>query len=184
MRRQFTPRPAFMVLASSATARRWLQAAALLAVAPPALAQQDAPSPLLRSALSGEQVSSYASGLLMVFAFLVVLVWVARWLQNRGTLGRGGLRVTASAALGGKERLVVVDVEGERLLVGVTPGGISLLKTLAAEDAPAQSPSPAAGAGGGWLERTLGVQPTRGKQASQGQQAAGGKQAFQDTERS
>ena len=42
-----------------------------------------------------------------------------------------GLKLVASIAVGAKERVVVLEVNGEQMLLGVTAGGISKLDTLA-----------------------------------------------------
>lgn len=109
-------------------------------------------STLARGAMNGERAADYATGLLLVFALLGALAWGARWMQNRNAFGRGGLRVLSSIGLGGKERLMVVDVDGERLLIGVAPGGVSLIRALESDvsDAP-EAPQRERS----WLARTL-----------------------------
>jgi flagellar protein FliO/FliZ len=73
------------------------------------------------------------------FAVLVVLGLVAglAWLVRRGAFGalRGGTRaitVETAVPLGERRSLVVVAVEGRRLLLGLTPGQISLVTELSA----------------------------------------------------
>ena len=51
-----------------------------------------------------------------------------------------GLKVVASINVGAKERVVVVDVNGQQLLLGITAGGISTLHQLP-EPLP-QAPAP------------------------------------------
>jgi len=51
--------------------------------------------------------------------------------------------VIAGVSLGSKERAVVVDINGKQLLLGVTPGAVSLLHTLETplpENTPARFP--------------------------------------------
>jgi len=92
----------------------------------------------------GRQAPSSAAGLLSgLFALLLVLglilglAWLLRRLPGGGLRQAEGLRVVASAQLGVKERAVVLDVNGEQLLLGVSPGGVSLLHAL-----PAPLPEP------------------------------------------
>jgi len=108
---------------------------------------------LAKGTLSAEQASGYATGLLLVFVVLGLLFVAARWLQSRGGQGRGGLRVQACLGLGGKERLMVVNAEGERLLIGVAPGGVQLIRVLETEAGDAE-PFQAVDKGS-WLSRTL-----------------------------
>jgi flagellar protein FliO/FliZ len=51
-----------------------------------------------------------------------------------------GLKLVASLNVGAKERVVVVEVNGQQLLLGVTGGGISTLHTLP-EPLPALAPA-------------------------------------------
>ena len=84
-----------------------------------------------------------SSLLAVVFALAIVLglAWIAlkglrRW-QDRFQAGAddGGppMRFLRAMPLGQNERLALVEVRGERLLVGVTTGGISLLKSWPSE---------------------------------------------------
>jgi len=66
----------------------------------------------------------------LVIGLIFMLAWIARRLPGTGLRPGDGLRVIAGVSLGSKERAVVVDINGEQLLLGVTPGAISLLHTL------------------------------------------------------
>ena len=70
-------------------------------------------------------------------AVLIVLGLVAAmaWLLRRGSLGaltgRGGaINVETAVALGERRSLVIVSVEGRRLLLGLTPTTMSLVTEL------------------------------------------------------
>ena len=70
-------------------------------------------------------------------AVLIVLGLVAAlaWLLRRGSLGaltgRGGaIAVETAVALGERRSLVIVAVEGRRLLLGLTPTTMSLVTEL------------------------------------------------------
>lgn len=85
-----------------------------------------------------QPTASPASPLIQVSGALlgiIFLILIAAWLVKRvGFAGRGaatrGLKVTAGATLGPRERVVIVDVEDARLVLGVAAGQISLLHTL------------------------------------------------------
>jgi flagellar protein FliO/FliZ len=75
-------------------------------------------------------------------AVLIVLglVTALAWLLRRGSLGaltgRGGaINVETAVALGERRSLVIVSVEGRRLLLGLTPTTMQLVTEL-------QAPSP------------------------------------------
>ena len=76
-------------------------------------------------------------GFQSLFAVLVVLGLVAAlaWLLRRGAFGplRGGTRtvtVETAVPLGERRSLVIVAVEGRRLLLGMTPAQISMVTEL------------------------------------------------------
>nr|WP_228736161.1 flagellar biosynthetic protein FliO [Xanthomonas euvesicatoria] len=68
--------------------------------------------------------------LLLVLALIVGLGWLLKRMPGSGFRSTEGLRVVTSLAVGAKERVVVVEVNGQQLLLGVTTGGISTLHTL------------------------------------------------------
>ncbi len=66
---------------------------------------------------------------------IIALILAAAWLVKRlgfapKRTGVNGLKISASASLGARERVVVVDVEDARLVLGVTAGQINLLHKL------------------------------------------------------
>lgn len=69
--------------------------------------------------------------LVVVFALLLAFLWVVR----HGQLGiarrrPGTIAVETAVPLGERRSLVVVAVEGRRLLLGVAPGQVSLVTEL------------------------------------------------------
>lgn len=75
------------------------------------------------------------SALIIVFGLLGVLAWLAR----RGSLPGGfvrrpatAMRVESALPLGDRRSLVVVQVEGRRLVIGMSPASVSLIAELAA----------------------------------------------------
>lgn len=92
--------------------------------------------------------------LLLILGVILALGWMARKLVHRRLQSGRGLQIEGGLALGTRERLVVVQVNGERLLLGVTPGGISLLHRLdqPLQESPSATPA-AAGEGSAFAER-------------------------------
>jgi len=78
--------------------------------------------------------------LLAVLALIVGLGWVLKRMPGSGFKPADGLRMVASLNVGAKERIVVVEVNGQQLLLGVTAGGINTLHQLAE---PLPTPEPA-----------------------------------------
>ncbi|WP_369350122.1 flagellar biosynthetic protein FliO [Stenotrophomonas sp. JAG2] len=78
--------------------------------------------------------------LLGVLALIVGLGWLLKRMPGSGFRPAEGLRVVASLTVGAKERVVVVEVNGTQLLLGVTAGGINTLHQL---PEPLPTPPPA-----------------------------------------
>lgn len=74
--------------------------------------------------------------LIAVTAAMLAMLW---WLRRgRALSGNGPLKVIQAVAVGARERVVVLDAQGRRLLLGVTSNRIELLAELRAPDAPAK----------------------------------------------
>lgn len=98
------------------------------------------------SAVPGSPLLQVSGALFGIIAFILIAAWLAKRFGLAGkTAAARGLKVSASASLGPRERVVIVDVEDARLVLGVTASNINLLHTLppapAAEDAPAENPA-------------------------------------------
>jgi flagellar protein FliO/FliZ len=90
------------------------------------------------SPLPGSDVASAFRSLLAVFVVLG-LVALCAWLVRRGALGALGkkspsaVRVETAVPLGERRSLMVVAVEGRRLLLGLTPQQVTLVTELSGE---------------------------------------------------
>jgi flagellar biosynthetic protein FliO len=74
------------------------------------------------------------AGIVFVLGLLLVLAWMARQGKLRLPAGRSraAVVVEAAVALGERRSLVIVTVEGRRLLLGLTPAQVSLVTELGA----------------------------------------------------
>lgn len=88
----------------------------------------------------GGSILSLAVPLLAV-AFALVALW---WILRRGS-GRNGamgpVRIVQVLAVGPRERVVIVDHDSRRFMLGVTPSAISMLADLDGKDAAKNPPS-------------------------------------------
>jgi flagellar protein FliO/FliZ len=84
-------------------------------------------------------VLSVLLGLLAVLAIIAVLAWALRHLFRVGVGAEGLVRVLGSTSLGARERVVLLQVGGEQVLVGVAPGRVQTLHVL---DEPVTLPAP------------------------------------------
>lgn len=89
---------------------------------------------IVTTAVSGNPADAGIDDLLQViFSFsaviglLMFMLWgIKRWQPNLAS-NRGGLSVKAALSLGGRDRLVVVQAGEREILLGVSPGNITLL---------------------------------------------------------
>ncbi|MDX9786415.1 MAG: flagellar biosynthetic protein FliO [Desulfobacterales bacterium] len=73
--------------------------------------------------------------LCVVLGVLITVLWLLRRLHDRGLSGQPGLiQVVASSYVGPKERISLVDVLGEKFLIGVTSQEINLLAKISDKD--------------------------------------------------
>ena len=77
--------------------------------------------------------------LLLVLGLIIGLGWLLKRLPGSGFRPAEGMKLVASLNVGARERLVVVEVNGQQLLLGVTAGGINTLHVLP-EPLPATPP--------------------------------------------
>lgn len=85
-----------------------------------------------------------ALGIVLGLAY-VLLRLLRRWqdrVHGAAEEGEKPIRFLRTLPLGQSERVVLIEVRDEVMLVGVTPGGISLLKAWPADAAPATPPQP------------------------------------------
>jgi flagellar protein FliO/FliZ len=89
-----------------------------------------AATPMATSNIGGQLVQLLL-GLLLVVGLIFLLAWVMRRVQQVGPRGGQVIKLVASQALGPRERLLLVQVGGEQVLLGITPGRITTLHVLA-----------------------------------------------------
>lgn len=68
--------------------------------------------------------------LLLVLGMFIAFAWLMRRFNGYQSTAKGGLCVVTGLNLGTREKLVVVQVGEEQLLLGVTPGKIEKLHRL------------------------------------------------------
>ncbi|NEV60500.1 flagellar biosynthetic protein FliO [Thiorhodococcus minor] len=87
------------------------------------------------SGQSGQLAAGYLAQLLGGLVLVIVLIILFAWMLRRmpGLQGQGPslIQVLAVRNLGARERLMLIQVGEEQVLIGVTPSGIQRLHTLA-----------------------------------------------------
>lgn len=65
-----------------------------------------------------------------VLAVLAGCAWLAQRLRNGGSFKTGLIEVVSGISLGGREKVVLLRVGGEQVLVGISPAGMRALHVL------------------------------------------------------
>lgn len=78
----------------------------------------------------GGQLVQLLLGLLLVIGLIFLLAWLMRRVQQIVPRGGQVIKVLATQALGPRDRLVLVQVGEEQILLGLTPGRITPLHVL------------------------------------------------------
>jgi flagellar protein FliO/FliZ len=86
-------------------------------------------APIASSGMGG-QVLQLLLGLLLVIGVIFLLAWLMRRVQQIVPRGGRVIKILATQALGPRDRLVLVQVGGEQVLLGLTPGNITSLHVL------------------------------------------------------
>lgn len=112
-----------------AAPRKFLPAMLLLhPLAVFAQAAEDAPA--LRPPPGAPDLLGVATSLVLVIGAIFLIGWLYTRAQGLRGGSAGAIRVVAAQPLGAKERIVVVQVAGKQLVVGVTASSISTLHTF------------------------------------------------------
>ena len=99
--------------------------------------------------------------LVLVLALLAALAWLAKRYGPKIAGGGGNLRMVGSINIGGRERIMVVEVGDQWIVVGASPGRINALATMPKQDAGVQSTAtlaghaPSATSFSDWLKQTI-----------------------------
>ena len=97
-----------------------------------------AAAPAVNSGVAG-QLTQLVFGLLLVLGLIFFLAWLLRRVQQAGPAGKGQvIELIGSRALGPRDRLMLVQVGNEQILLGLSPGTITALHVL---KEPVQLPS-------------------------------------------
>ncbi len=79
---------------------------------------------------AGSSLLKMTVGLLLVIAAIFGSAWVYRRFGQGAIFHQGNIRVIGGLSLGSRERIVLIQVGEEQILVGVSPGRIQTLHAL------------------------------------------------------
>ncbi|MEC4167148.1 flagellar biosynthetic protein FliO [Pseudomonas sp. MS-1(2024)] len=86
-------------------------------------------APVVGTSIGG-QLTQLVLGLLLVLGVIFALAWLLRRVQQAGPRQGQVIELISTRALGARDRLVLVQVGNEQILLGLTPGRITPLHVL------------------------------------------------------
>ena len=80
--------------------------------------------------LSGTNILQLVIGLILVLVMVIVIAWLVKRVGGVSISGSGVINVLGGMSMGARERVVLLQVGDEQILVGVSPGRIQTLHVL------------------------------------------------------
>jgi flagellar protein FliO/FliZ len=99
-----------------------------LLLAMPVMAAE--PAANMSSGGMGAQMTKLLLGLLLVIGLIFLLAWLLRRMQQMSPQSNQAIKLVSTRSLGPRERLVLVQVGSEQVLVGLSGGRITPLHVL------------------------------------------------------
>ncbi|SFC85808.1 flagellar biosynthetic protein FliO [Massilia yuzhufengensis] len=98
--------------------------------------------------------------LVLVLGLLLGLAWFLKRYGPRGIGASANVKLVGALNIGGRERIMVVEVGDQWIVVGASPGRVNALATMPRQEGAEQHASlaahaPAAGSFGDWLKNTI-----------------------------
>jgi flagellar protein FliO/FliZ len=146
-----------LALASAAGAQQAGAPAAAVTARPQAPAAVPQAPAVPQAAASAGSLLQTIAGLTAVLGMLALFAWGMKRYGPRQPAGAAGLRIVGALNLGGRERIIVVEVGDQWIVVGASPGRVNALATMAKQEGPATLAPDAAAAGNfaDWLKQTM-----------------------------
>ena len=102
----------------------------LLQTIPDSVLAGDAPVKPIVDPLAGTNIVQMIVGLILVLILVFAIAWLLRRVGGVSLTGGGALKVISGMSMGARERVVLLQVGEEQLLLGVSPGRVQTLHVL------------------------------------------------------
>jgi len=114
-----------------------------LAAAKIACADDANSNPTLPAVIGPGEIFNMGTSLLLIIVVIVVVGWLYSRTQRMQSHDGDVIRILAAQPIGPKERVLLVEVAGKQLVLGMTAGQIQMLYVLEQPlEAASQAPSP------------------------------------------
>ena len=80
--------------------------------------------------LSKGNIFQLFSGLFIVILSIVIVVWLIKRLGRFNYSGQQSINIIGGVSLGTREKIVLIEIGNEQLLIGVAPGQVNMLHKL------------------------------------------------------
>ncbi len=94
------------------------------------MAQQAGDKPVAVDPVSSSYLIKLSFGLLVVVGLVFFLAWLVKKMQLVQSSNNGLIKIVSAISVGQRERIALIQVGEEQLLIGLTPGRIDKLHTL------------------------------------------------------
>lgn len=94
------------------------------------LAQQATEKTVAVDPVSSSYLIKLSLGLLVVLGLVFFLAWMVKKMQLVQSSNNGLIKIVSAISVGQRERIALIQVGEEQLLIGLTPGRIEKLHTL------------------------------------------------------
>ncbi|MCE5982466.1 flagellar biosynthetic protein FliO [Pseudomonas wadenswilerensis] len=88
-------------------------------------------APVAASGSAAGQLTQLVLGLLLVLGLIFLLAWLLRRVQNAAPGSAQVIEILGSRSLGPRDRLLLIQVGKEQILIGHSPGTIEALHVMA-----------------------------------------------------
>ncbi|MYM35273.1 flagellar biosynthetic protein FliO [Duganella sp. FT94W] len=144
--------------ASASTATSAAAAATTAPAAQPGAMAMTIPTPQVSTPSTGGSLLQTSLALLFVIALMLGLAWLTKRINPRGLGGAGrNVKLVGSLSVGTRERILVVEVGEQWIVVGASPGRMNALATMPRQES--GEPLPATALPGAnfadWFKQTI-----------------------------
>lgn len=109
-----------------------------------------------RAAESAGSLLQTLVGLIVVLAVLAGAAWAMKRFGINKALAGTTVKIIGGVSVGNRERILVVEVADQWIVVGVAPGRVNTLATMPRQEAPAAPIAPPGGNNfAAWLKQTI-----------------------------
>ncbi|CAL62037.1 Putative flagellar protein FliO [Herminiimonas arsenicoxydans] len=94
-------------------------------------------------------------GLLVVLGLMAAAAWMLRRFTGAKGSSAANIKIIGGVSVGNRERVVVVEIADQWIVVGVAPGRVNALSTMPRQETPVITDAPPAKNFSSWLAQTI-----------------------------